>query len=137
MYPLLKRLEKEGLVATKEDKSDGRGRKLLTVTAKGRSSIKDWVVSGADDEIISSVTDPVRSRMFFLGALSATEQGDYINKLIVLMEAHLSHGKTHLDGETETGDLYDYLGSMGAVKLAEARLEWLKMVRKRLSEADN
>ena len=48
VYPLLARLEAEGLVVTTSDKNDGRGRKLLKVTAEGRKSLQAWVIAGAD-----------------------------------------------------------------------------------------
>ena len=135
LYPLLNRLEAEKIVSTREDKSDGRGRKLLRMTAKGRKSLGEWIAAGVDDALISSVTDPVRSRMFFLDALSAAKQGEYLDRLIALMDSHLLEMTEHQDQVSETGDLYDFLGSLGAIKLAEARLEWLKDVRRRLSSA--
>ena len=136
VYPLLARLEAEGLVATKADKSDGRGRRLLTVTARGRKVLKAWIMDGADEVLISSVTDPLRSRMFFLGVLSASKQSEYLNKLIALMEGHLAEITADLDSKSEHDDLYDYLGALGAVRVAETRLDWLRVVRKRLSKTE-
>jgi len=132
LYPLLTRLEEEGIVATKPDKSDGRGRKLLKVTTRGRKSLKEWVAKGADETHISSVTDPIRSRMFFLDVLSPAKQRTYLAELISLMEKHLSETRTHLDEVSESGDVYGYLGSLGAMKVVEARLDWLKVVQRRL-----
>ena len=133
VYPLLERLKDEGLIATTVDEEDGRGRKLLKITRKGRKALTSWVSAGADMSHISSVTDPVRSRMFFLEALPVPKRREYVHELIVLMESYLADTKAHLGQESKAEDLYDYLGSLGAVKITEARLDWLRIVRKRLN----
>jgi len=132
VYPLLTRLEKEGLVAATTDENDGRGRKVLRVTADGRKSVREWVLAGTDLEIISSVTDPIRSRMFFMGVLAAPKQLTYLNKLIARMELYLAQTRAHLEQKIEADDVFDYLGALGAMKIAEARLEWLRVVLKQL-----
>ena len=133
VYPLLARLEAEGLVVTTMDKNDGRGRKLLNVTADGRKSLRAWVIAGADPDLVSAVTDPLRSRTFFLDVLSESKRRNYLNKLIELTRDYLSETKDRLQKAKESDDLYDYLGSLGAMRVTEARLDWLRDVRKRLS----
>ena len=135
VYPLLARLKADGLVASTTDKNDGRGRKLLKVTAHGRQSLKAWIIAGVDQDLISSVTDPIRSRTFFLNVLSAPKRQEYLDRLIALMESYLSETKDHLEQKKKTGELIDYLGSLGAVTLTEARLDWLRVVRKQLSQS--
>jgi len=49
------------------------------------------------------------------------------------MEHYLSETRAHLAQVSETDDVYDQLGALGAVKISEARLDWLKLVHKRLS----
>ena len=51
------------------------------------------------------------------------------------MESYLSETKDHLEQKKKTGELIDYLGSLGAVKVSEARLDWLRVVRKQLSKS--
>jgi DNA-binding PadR family transcriptional regulator len=133
VYPLLNRLESEGLVVTTRDTNDGRGRKLLKVTTEGRKSLRAWVIAGADSETISAVMDPIRSRMFFMDVLSEAKRRDYLDQLITLTESYVAETKVRLEQGAESGDLYDYLGSLGAMKVTEARLDWLCDVRKRLS----
>jgi DNA-binding PadR family transcriptional regulator len=134
VYPLLTRLEGEGLLVTTSDKADGRGRKLLSITQQGRASLKKWLLAGASPEPISSLTDPIRSRTFFLDVLSTTERATYLDKLIVEMELYLSKTKDHLSNMSEMDDEYARLGALGAVRITEARLEWLQQVRKALQQ---
>ncbi len=133
VYPLLARLEADGFVAATTDRNDGRGRKLLKVTTQGRRSLQAWIIAGADQDLISSVMDPIRSRTFFLKVLSAPKRQEYLDHLIVLTESFLLETKDHLEQKKKTGDLFDYLGSLGAMKVTEARLDWLRVVRKQLS----
>ncbi len=132
VYPLLARLENEGLVATKVDENDGRGRKLLRVTALGRKSLKEWIMAGVDQGLISSVTDPIRSRAFFLSVLGRQKQIEFLDELISRMEDYLSETRTYLESKSETDDLYEYLGSLGATKVTAARLDWLYTVREHI-----
>ncbi len=69
----------------------------------------------------------------FLDVLGAPEQLEYINRLIPLMTSCLSEIEAHLDHGEESGDLCDCLGSLGALKITAARLEWLCVVRKKLT----
>ena len=137
VYPLLARLEQDNLLATTSDEDDGRGRKLLRITAAGRHALRQWVVAGLDVEQISSVTDPLRSRTFFLGALSDAKRLAYIEQLLKEMEDYLAATATHLAEASEGGDLYDYLGAFGAVKITEARLDWLREVGRQLRKAQS
>jgi len=132
VYPLLSRLEDESMVVTTSDKADGRGRKLLRITPQGRASLKKWLLAGAGPEPISSVTDPIRSRTFFLDVLGAAQQASYLDNLVVEMERYLGKTKDHLSTLSQMDDAYAYLGALGAVKITKARLEWLREVHKAL-----
>ena len=133
VYPLLARLEAAGLVAMSSDNSDGRGRKLLTVTPSGRKSLSKWVLAGADEALISSVSDPIRSRTFFLDALNAKQRRDCVDRMISELERFLQATESRLEEVPESEDLFGYLGSLGAMKVTAARLDWLRVVRERLT----
>ena len=132
VYPLLTRLEDKKLVSKISDAADGRGRKLLRITRQGRTALRKWLLMGAAPELISSMADPIRSRMFFLDVLSAAQQPRYLDELILEMRRYLIKTRDHLGTLNEDDDPYAYLGSLGAVKIAEARLEWLREVVARL-----
>ena len=126
---MLARLEDEGLIASTLDENDGRGRKLLSVTPQGRKALEKWIISGAEQGLISSVTDPIRSRAFFLDVLGKQKQMEYLDEAIAGMESFLLETRTYLESKLEKDDLYEYLGSLGATKVTEARLDWLRTVR--------
>jgi len=89
-------------------------------------------MAGVDQGLISSVTDPIRSRAFFLNVLGRQKQIEYLDELISRMEDYLSETRIYLDSKSETDDLYEYLGSLGATKVTAARLDWLYTVREHI-----
>ncbi len=132
VYPLLARLETEKLIFTEDDETDGRGRKLLTVTGRGRQSLRSWITMGSEPVSVAAVMDPTRTRLFFLDVLNEQQRRDYVNKLIVAMESHLEDTRVRLGKSPEEDDLFDHLGALGATLATQARLEWLKIVRQKL-----
>jgi DNA-binding PadR family transcriptional regulator len=137
VYPLLARLEAQKLVKQTADPADGRGRKLLHISRQGRAALRKWLLTGAGPEVISSMTDPVRSRMFFLDALSEAQQRAYLDKLVSEMTHYLGKTKDHLGTLNEDDDPCNYLASLGAVRIAEARAEWLQEVVAILANGDS
>jgi hypothetical protein len=121
------------MLITKSDANDGRGRTQLRLAAPGKSALKRWLLAGADQELISSVTDPVRSRTYFLEVLPVAERLGYLDRLIDQLQRYLSLTEAHLHDELSGGNVYDYLGALGAVRITEARLGWLREIRHRLS----
>lgn len=58
---------------------------------------------------------------------------EYVDLLIVLTERFFAETKEHLAQKKKSGDLYDYLGSLGGMKVTEARLDWLRVVHKQIT----
>ena len=128
VYPLLLRMEEKELIVKTADPADRRGRKLLHISRQGRTALRTWLLTGSQLDVISSMTDPVRSRMFFLDVLNAVQRTSYLDELTTEMENYLAKTKDHLAAMNEDDDRCAYLGSLGAVRIAEARLEWLREV---------
>lgn len=134
IYPLLTRLTSEKLLSSARDTNDGRDRDFLSITKQGLLSLKAWIKTGVEQNIISSVLDPVRSRMFFLDVLSASERIAFTEQLITAMQQYVTETQNHLANKSAGHDLFDYLGSLGAQASAESRLDWLLHVRQQLDE---
>ena len=96
VYPLLTRLQDEGLILANADRADGRGRRLLGITRQGRAALKKWLLAGTDPELIYSVTDPMRSRTFFLNVLGETQRAAYLNELVKEMERYVMSTNEYL-----------------------------------------
>ena len=132
LYPLLARLEKDGLIRSTKDADDGRGRKLLTITSSGKKALKAWIKEIANPDLISEVFDPLRSRIFFLGALANAEQISFAENVLGALDRHLADTRKHLLERSASEDLFEHLGAMGGVMNAESRIEMLKAVLARI-----
>jgi recombinational DNA repair ATPase RecF len=80
------------------------------------------------------VTDPVRSRTFFLQILDAPKRRKFLHELVKQMQAYHLETKAHLAHISERDDLFNYLGALGAVSITAARLDWLRLIEKRLAK---
>ncbi len=74
IYPLVRRLEKLGLVASRAKKTGKRERREYEVTAAGKRALKKWVGPPIGREAVTVAHDPLRSRARFLALLSRREQ---------------------------------------------------------------
>lgn len=133
VYPLLTRLETRQLIVAKAARTDRRGTRQLQITRKGAAALREWIRTGADADPVSSISDPVRSRMFFLQSLGRAARVRYLDAVIERMQDYLAETKTHLARKRAASDRYDYFGSLGATMVTEARLKWLKRVRAELN----
>lgn len=132
IYPLLRRLEERGLVESTPDEKDGRGRQLLAVTAAGVEALRAWVVAGCEPDIVAAVSDPVRSRLYFLELLSDAALSQFIAETESALKQYLTTTREHLTGREESADPLEHLANLGAVYQAEARVRWLEAVRRAL-----
>jgi DNA-binding PadR family transcriptional regulator len=128
IYPLLARLESEGLIRASEDGDDGRGRKLLTITPAGKRALKRWIKEIASPDLISEAIDPLRTRIFFLDALPEDERIRFAENTLIALGDYLTHTQKHLAEKTASDGLFEHLGALGAVMSTENRIDLLKQV---------
>lgn len=133
IYPLLRRLERSGLVSGQADPGDRRGRRLLRLTPAGRDLHRDWMLSGTSIEVASAISDTVRSRTFFLGSLAEDDRLQFVTESVQTLEAFLHVAKRDLDERAESEDPWSRLAALGAVYQAEARLAWMREVRRQVA----
>jgi DNA-binding PadR family transcriptional regulator len=129
IYPLLKRLEERGLVASSVDPEDGRGRRLLEVTPEGREGLEVWVAGGVDPAVVAAVEDPLRSRVFFLGLLPAPVRAAFLSGAESALRGFMAATRERLAESEASGDRLRQLADLGAVYQAEARVRWIEAVR--------
>jgi DNA-binding PadR family transcriptional regulator len=93
LYPLLRRLEEEGLVRKRVERGGGRTRNVFHPTAKGRRAFEAWLHGAADerDEVAYDflLGHPFLTKCLFFGRLApeevhvklADQLGDCVQKL--------------------------------------------------------
>ncbi len=132
VYPLFTRMEQAGFIVVAADENDGRGRKLMSLTAQGKQALKQWIRAGSRPEVVSSIMDPVRSRLFFFDVLTANQRRRCIDDMIGQVERHLVEVRERLEQSPQDEDLFGHLGALGVQQVTEARLEWLRLVKERI-----
>ncbi|MBT8110195.1 MAG: PadR family transcriptional regulator [Gammaproteobacteria bacterium] len=126
IYPLLSRLEHEGLIQATNDNSDGRGRRHLSITREGKKALKAWIKAIANPDRLSEIFDPLRSRMFFLGALGHQEQIALAESVLEALDLNLENSQQYVRQNPASGDFFEHLGAIGGVMNAESRIKFLR-----------
>ena len=134
VYPLVIRLEENGLLSSKGD-GDKRGRKQLAITQKGIKSIREWIMLGVQTDMISAIMDPIRNRISFLQLLNIKQQVHFLNQLVNEMEELHQQTKVRLKETPRNENIYTYLVASGAEQTTKSRLIWIKEARDVLLEA--
>jgi len=133
IYPLLERLERIGLIEGKDDEDDLRARRLLGITRSGKQALKAWVKAGAKEDLVSAISDPVRTRIFFLDVLTSRERTKLLADMLLALEEFLAYSESDLSLRLEDGEPGhhgNYLGALGAVMTNQARVAYLRRVAK-------
>jgi DNA-binding PadR family transcriptional regulator len=133
IYPVLERLHGLSLIrAVTEPWGEGT-RKQYEITPAGLEALRGWIGPPLQDQIAAPTFDPIRTRMFFLEALPPAKRAKFIDEaeeatLAVIGRLRRSFG-THLPSADDT----DGLASLGTVYQLQARLRWLRRVRRILA----
>jgi DNA-binding PadR family transcriptional regulator len=135
IYPLIHRLEENDLLTATVDLEDLRGKKALRITLKGQEALRTWIKEGTSEDVASSLFDPIRTRLFFLGCLSETERGLFIKDTLQSLEKQLASAEAFLKDRPAAGDLFDHLAATAGLINARSRLEFMTEVDDRLSKA--
>jgi DNA-binding PadR family transcriptional regulator len=128
IYPLLERLEKRGLVASRKTARGDRQHWLYELTKTGREFLLGWLAPSLDPDLVSIAPDPLRTRIYFLGALPPRRRSAFLAQARAKLIRHMAA----LKDATET-DEFDRLANRGAVRLARARVAWLEDVERALA----
>jgi DNA-binding PadR family transcriptional regulator len=78
IYPLVRRLERQGLLKSSAEANDGRKARAYTMTAKGLAALRRWIGPPLSADAITVAYDPLRSRARFLSVLPLADQRAWI-----------------------------------------------------------
>ncbi|MCG3124642.1 MAG: hypothetical protein GIKADHBN_03117 [Phycisphaerales bacterium] len=74
IYPLMRRLEKGGMVESRPARTGRRTRREYTISPAGEEALRRWIGPPLPREAVSVTYDPLRSRARFLGAATPTQR---------------------------------------------------------------
>ena len=134
VYPAMRRLEERSLV-TSTTKLEGRRKSQeFRLTDQGRQVLKAWLTPPLPAEDLAFTLDPVRTRVYYLDALSASEQRRFVNECLTQAKRRVTVIKAESDDRQHSGDRFSYLGGLGVLYEAKARVRWLEHLRSALGD---
>jgi DNA-binding PadR family transcriptional regulator len=125
IYPMVKGLQRRGLI---KGKRSGR-RMLFEVTPGGLRAIRDWLRPPFAPSVGGPTFDPVRTRLFFLGALPRSQWKSVIDGAVDVVSGELARANEKRKSDLSSGNVSEALGALGVVYELRARLQWLRKVR--------
>lgn len=78
IYPLMRKLERTGLVKGRSERKGKRASRSYAVTPAGVTRLRSWLGPPLSREAVSVVYDPLRTRARFLGVLRPEQRGEWI-----------------------------------------------------------
>ena len=118
VYPAIKRLERDGLIAATA-KGDGRATRILSLTGAGRDAMMRWACDPA--RAVSTGIDPFRMRAGIWGGLMPAERRRVLAVVRESVEANIAF----LHGFSRNNDGIEKASVDLALRLQIARLSWL------------
>lgn len=132
IYPLLKRLDKMGLIEDSGEKLNSKTKARYRITPLGQEKLCDWVRAPIPVEDVSYAVDFLRSRVFFMKSLTPEEIGEFVKDARGKLKVQVRLHKAKASESNAAGDAVVAMGYQSLVMVDEARLKWLDMVEKRL-----
>jgi DNA-binding PadR family transcriptional regulator len=130
IYPLVARLEARGLIAARVEPRGGRSRKELSITSEG-AAVHAWLYP-LPEWTGQVPVDPVRTRMFFLGALAPEAQEAFLADAETKARAGAVSLREEHEAALRKGESWEARATRGAIRVQEARIEWLAEVRREI-----
>jgi len=129
IYPLVRRLEKRGLVRSKARRADGRSSRLYRLTKPGLRELRTWLRPPLPPAAGLMNIDPLRVRVRFLEVLDVDQRLAVIDEATEKLRDYLKQIEPEALQLKAVGEHFSYLIGRGAVLSVRAQLTWLKEVR--------
>jgi DNA-binding PadR family transcriptional regulator len=135
IYPLIRRLEDQGLVRSKPNARGKRKQKDYQLTRKGRNVFRRWVRQPTPDFGNGLLHDPLRTKIFFLDVLTNAQAMSLVNNALDAIRNQLSLLERDCDNSHEEENRTTYFAARNAILITEARISWLEEVLQGLDES--
>ena len=132
IYPLVAKLQRQGLIAAQAKAKNPRGRRAYRTTPAGAAALRTWIGPPLAKEAISVTYDPLRTRARFLAALTPAKRKAWIkNAAAALDDVERLVTVWHKTYAT-SGPFVRLLTRNAELELA-ARRQWIKEAAKLLT----
>jgi DNA-binding PadR family transcriptional regulator len=125
IYPIFDRLEERGLVESETRIQGKRPSRVFRVLPAGSKALRAWIGPPLPEWTVEIPIDPLRTRLRFLGALSATSQLAVLREAREQLREKLVEVREDCEQLAAQKDLYAHAMARGAFYVMEARLQWI------------
>ena len=132
IYPLMKRLQRLGRIASRGGSTGRRPSRLYNLTAAGDRAFRAWLQPPWPALVTGVPADPLRTRVSFLGVLSVTERRRFLREAIERIEPHLRDQERDLARHRKEGNRFETAVARGAIASLLARRRWLRETVRRV-----
>src|SRR5262245_54984843 len=125
IYPLMLRLERQGLIRSKPDTAGRREGRLYSLTAAGVRAIRQWLEPPWPPLVTGVPADPLRTRVSLLDALSPAARARFFREAIAAIDQDI---RDHLDDRKRgrhASQPFEAAVARGALAMLRARRRWL------------
>lgn len=129
IYPELRRLERAGLVASRDDSRGGRRRRAYRLTQEGEDALRAWLIS--DEPLEYAIRDEGLLKVFFGDITSGEESLENVRRLRRDHEERLAHLREIEKGVTVRNATVRALEY--GIAFLEWNLRWWRTVERELS----
>lgn len=127
IYPLIQRLLRRKLIRSKLCLTGKRRSQRISVTPSGSRALKQWLSVPIPEWVAGVPPDPLRTRVRFLDAISATQQRVFLQNAHQRTQAHLHIVEADCERKRGMGGL-QYLMARGALLSMQSRSAFLQEV---------
>lgn len=129
IYPIFRRLERDGRVAAEPHATGARRSLRYRITPSGRAALRRWLGPAVSVFSASLPPDPLRTRVAFLGALDPPDRAQFLKEAEARILAQMEDAAGYARA---ADDPWSRLVSDGARATLHARLEWIRRARRAL-----
>lgn len=129
IYPLMRRLEKRGLLRAEARVTGRRRGRQYAPTAAGLRALRAWIGPPPPAWVLGVPMDALRTRVEFLGALSRARREAFLTSVESGLSTHIRIVQRHCRRSMGKAKTADHLTARGALLMLRARRLWLREVR--------
>ncbi len=128
IYPLLRRLEDQGVVKSAAREGDSRGTLLYKVTRRGAGKLKAWLKPPLPSAEHLLTMDPLRVRVRFFDAISPKQRMAVVVDARAKLASHLALARELAKAAERQGDTHLHLAHRSGILSIRAQIAWLREV---------
>jgi len=133
IYPLMERLEARDYLSSASEPHGKRPRTLYQASPKGEAALQEWLATPSLEDSSVTTYNPLRTRFYFLKALSPAKQGEFVENAETMLKEELARVKAQYLHYQAMGDLFSGLASRNAMLVLASQKKWLAEVIEQLA----